>query len=120
MMTLEEIRAIPPAEQVAIFERQALFATPGKLVFPEQFAETSGDPPPRATMNPAVRDAVNACPDRGGELPVSAYVLEGCCAGSTRFECKAGKGKVPGQPTLQDCLDCRTAIIAASPQAPSP
>lgn len=60
-----------------------------------------------AAIDPAIRDRVNACPDRGNELPVSAYAAEGCCSGATRFECRGGKGFVAGQPTLAECLACK-------------
>lgn len=65
---------------------------------------------PRPAVEPAARDRVNSCPHRGNELPISAYILAGCCGGGpTRFECRAGRGKVPGQPTLRDCLQCVSA-----------
>ena len=51
-------------------------------------------------------ERVAACPHRGSELPVSAYQLDGCCTGPTRFTCSAGKGKAPGQVTTRDCLSC--------------
>lgn len=69
--------------------------------------------PKMAAVDPAIRDRVNSCPDRGSELPVSAYITEGCCTGPTRFECRAGKGIVSGQPTLRDCLECQSIAINA-------
>lgn len=49
---------------------------------------------------------VNACPDRGTELPASDPVYESGCCGSTRWECRSGQGSVAGKPTLRDCLEC--------------
>jgi hypothetical protein len=60
---------------------------------------------PRAPIDPAVRDAVNACPHRGPVLPVSMQP-EGCGCGELS-ECRAGKGKVAGRVSLRDCLACK-------------
>ena len=61
----------------------------------------------RPTIDPAVRDAVNACPSRGPVLPIS--LQDDCgCRGKEVSECRAGKGKVPGRVTLRDCLECRS------------
>jgi hypothetical protein len=61
---------------------------------------------PRATIDPAIRDAVNACPDRGSVLPLS--MQEDCgCRGRELSACRAGKGEAPGRVTLRDCLACK-------------
>jgi hypothetical protein len=61
---------------------------------------------PRPTVDPAIRDAVNSCPDRGSVLPIS--MQDDCgCRGRELSACKAGKGKVPGRVTLRDCLVCK-------------
>jgi len=62
----------------------------------------------RPAIDPAVRDAVNACPDRGPVLPVSLQPPCGCAELSG---CRAGKGAMPGRVTLRDCLACRGAGI---------
>ncbi len=60
----------------------------------------------RAAVDPAVRDAVNACPDRGPVLPLS--LQDDCgCLGKELSECRAGKGAIPGRVTLRDCLTCQ-------------
>jgi hypothetical protein len=65
----------------------------------------AGDHSPRPTVDPAVRDRVNACPDRGGVLPLS--MQDDCgCQGKELSECRAGKGKIPGRVTLRECLAC--------------
>src|SRR4051812_3325619 len=54
---------------------------------------------PRPALDPALRDAVNACPDRGPVLPIS--LQDDCgCRGRERSECRAGKGEVAGRVTL--------------------
>jgi hypothetical protein len=61
---------------------------------------------PRPTIDPAVRDAVNACPDRGPVLPIS--LQDDCgCRGKELSECRAGQGAIPGRVTLRDCLTCK-------------
>ena len=61
----------------------------------------------RGELASAVRDAVNACTDRGPVLPIS--LQDDCgCRGKEVSECRAGKGKVPGRVTLRDCLECRS------------
>ena len=62
--------------------------------------------PQRPAIDPAVRDAVNACPDRGGVLPISLQPDCGCQGGELS-ECRASKGAIPGRVTLQDCLACQ-------------
>jgi|GEM_PF-5408047 len=64
-------------------------------------------PRPRPSVDPSVRDKVNACPDRGAILSVSLQP-EGCRCGELS-ECRAGRGKEPGKVTLRDCLDCQAA-----------
>lgn len=60
-------------------------------------------------IDPAVRDAVNACLDRGPVLPLSLQPA-GCCGpGPEVSECRAGKGSIPGRVTLRDCLACKEA-----------
>jgi hypothetical protein len=50
---------------------------------------------------------IEACPHRGGVLPVSEQ-REGCgCVGTELTECRAGKGARPGAVTLDECLECR-------------
>jgi hypothetical protein len=70
-----------------------------------------GSPPsidPPAAVDPAVRDRVNACPDRGPVLPLS--LQDDCgCRGQELSECRAGKGATPGRVTLRECLACQSA-----------
>jgi len=58
----------------------------------------------RPAIDPAVRDAVNACPHRGPVLPVSQQPECGCAELS---ECRSGRGARPGRVTLRECLDCQ-------------
>ena len=58
----------------------------------------------RPAIDPAVRDAVKACPDRGPVLPLSQQPECGC---AELTECRAGRGARPGRVTLRECLDCR-------------
>lgn len=58
----------------------------------------------RPTLDPAVRDAVLACLDRGPVLPVSMQPECGC---AELTECRAGRGKVAGRVTLRECLECK-------------
>ena len=60
----------------------------------------------RPAIDPAVRDAVHACPHRGPVLPVSQQPECGC---AELTECRAGKGIRPGGVTLRECLDCQGA-----------
>lgn len=60
---------------------------------------------PRPGLDPATRDAILACPDRGSVLPVSRQA-EGCGCGELS-ECRAGKGKRPGAVTLAECIACK-------------
>ena len=61
---------------------------------------------PRPSIDPAVRDAVNACQDRGPVLPIS--MQDDCgCQGKELSECRRGKGAIEGRVTLRDCLDCQ-------------
>jgi hypothetical protein len=63
---------------------------------------------PRPAIDPAVRDAVNACLSRGPVLPIS--MQDDCgCRGKELSECRQGRGTIPGRVTLRDCLDCRGA-----------
>jgi hypothetical protein len=63
---------------------------------------------PRAPIDPAVRDAVNACPSRGPVLPLS--MQDDCgCRGQELSECRQDRGAVPGRVTLRECLACRGA-----------
>lgn len=64
-------------------------------------AESSAPP----AIDLAVRDRVNACPDRGGVLPISMQD-PGCGCGELSG-CRSGKGKVPGRVGLRDCLACK-------------
>lgn len=65
--------------------------------------------PATPSVDPAVRDAVNACPDRG--VPGGLKLLEEestCCGGGPELtECRAGRGQRPGRATLRDCLECK-------------
>ena len=64
----------------------------------------------RVALDPRVRDAVNACPDRGPVLPISQQ--DDCgCRGRELTECRAGRGARPGRATLADCLACRAASL---------
>src|SRR6185437_4067951 len=49
---------------------------------------------------------VNACPHRGGVLPVSQQPA-GCAGCGELSECRAGRGTHPGRVTLSDCLVCK-------------
>jgi hypothetical protein len=61
---------------------------------------------PRASVDPAVRDAINSCPSRGPVLPLS--MQDDCgCQGKELSECRAGKGAMAGRVTLRDCLACQ-------------
>ena len=94
-MRFDHISQVPSLEDwwsLPLDERVSLHASIANLVL---------------EIDPATRDRVNACPDRGPELPVSAYP-EGCCSGSTRHECRMGLGSIPGQPTTADCLACQS------------
>jgi glycosyltransferase involved in cell wall biosynthesis len=67
-------------------------------------------PPAPPAVDPRVRDAVRACPNRG---PEGGLVLldeeRGCCGGGAeRTECRAGKGSRPGRVSLRECLACKT------------
>jgi len=58
------------------------------------------------SIDPAVRDRVNACADRGSVLPIS--MQDDCgCVGRELSECRASQGKTPGRVTLRDCLECK-------------
>ena len=65
---------------------------------------------PRPAIDPAVRDAVNACTDRGPVLPIS--LQDDCgCLGKELSECRAGKGAIAGRVTLRDCLACQSQSV---------
>ncbi len=67
---------------------------------------------PLQGVDPLVRDAVNACPDRGAVLPISEQ--DDCgCRGRELSACGAGRGRTPGRVTLRDCLDCRESALGA-------
>ena len=60
----------------------------------------------RPSIDPALRDAVNACPSRGSVLPIS--MQDDCgCSGKELSECRDGRGTIPGRVTLRDCLACQ-------------
>ena len=62
---------------------------------------------PRPAIDPAVRDAVNACTHRGPVLPIS--LQDDCgCLGKELSECRAGEGAIAGRVTLRDCLACQS------------
>ena len=64
---------------------------------------------PRQSLDPAVRDRVNACEHRGleGGL-ILTYEERSCCGGGAeRTLCRAGKGQRPGRVTLRECLACK-------------
>ena len=88
---LQAWRAIPQAEQAALAGGAA-----------------------RRVLDPRVRDAVNACPDRGSVLPVSEQ--DDCgCQGRELTACRAGRGVRPGRVTLVDCLSCQADRLAVTP-----
>ena len=58
-------------------------------------------------LDPKVRDAVNACPERGSILPLAEQADCGCL-GREWTECRAGRGASPGKVTLRECLACQT------------
>jgi hypothetical protein len=66
-------------------------------------------PPVPAVIPPEVVEAISRCVHRGSELPMSDPVYSrGCCGGGkTRWECRDGRGSVPGKPTLSDCVGCK-------------
>jgi hypothetical protein len=93
----------PGATEPGICKHLASLAAWRSLDPDEQTARLSM---PRPVINPAIRDAVNACPDRGSVLPIS--MQDDCgCRGRELSACKAGKGEVPGRVTLRDCLACK-------------
>ena len=64
----------------------------------------------RTSLDPRVRDAVNACEARGSVLPISEQ--DDCgCRGRELTECRAGRGAKPGRVTLLDCLGCQAAKL---------
>lgn len=70
----------------------------------------------RARLDPRVRDAVLACPDRGGVLPLA--LQDDCgCLGVERTECRAGLGRAPGRVTLRECLTCRAGVLGIGASA---
>ena len=74
---------------------------------------------PARGIDPAVRDAVHACPDRGPVLPVSEQ--DDCgCRGREVSLCRAGRGAKPGRVTLRDCLDCREAFVGVGEERLTP
>ena len=64
-------------------------------------------------LDPRVRDAVNACPDRGSVLPHTEQADCGCL-GVEWTECRAGRGSTSGKVTLRECLACQTARLGCS------
>ena len=71
---------------------------------PEEQIDRLGTP--RRAIDPAVRDAVNACSARGPVLPLS--LQDDCgCRGKELSECREGRGVIPGRVTLRDCLSCK-------------
>jgi hypothetical protein len=74
----------------------------------EAIAATPTSIPIGQSIDPVVRDRVNACPERGSELSVVIQSGDCCGGGSTRFECQLGKGSKPGQVTLRECLQCQS------------
>ena len=65
----------------------------------------------RPRLDPRVRDAVNACADRGAVLPISEQADCGCL-GRELTRCHAGRGLALGKVTLLDCLDCQAARLS--------
>ena len=68
----------------------------------------------RTQLDPRLRDAVLACPDRGPVLPVSQQADCGC-RGRELTECRAGGGSTPGRVTLADCFACRAPTLPRGP-----
>ena len=66
---------------------------------------------PAPGIDPAVRDAVLTCPDRGPEGGLALLDEERtCCGGGPELTaCKAGKGDRPGRVKLPECLACKSA-----------
>lgn len=65
----------------------------------------------RTRLDPRLRDAVLACPDRGSVLPISQQ--DDCgCRGRELTECRAGQGALPGRVTLAECFECRASVLA--------
>lgn len=52
-----------------------------------------------------ILESIRACPQRGASLPVSLQPECGC---AELYECRVGKGKVPGQVTTADCWRCKS------------
>ncbi len=66
----------------------------------------------RTRLDPRLRDAVLACPDRGSVLPISQQ--DDCgCRGRELTECRAGQGALPGRVTLAECFECRASRAGA-------
>ena len=66
----------------------------------------------RTRLDPRLRDAVLACPDRGSVLPIS--LQDDCgCRGREVTGCRAGLGTTPGRVTLADCFECRGRTLIA-------
>jgi hypothetical protein len=92
----------PGRDNLAACSEIARLADWRRLSRAEQVARISQ---PRVALDPRVRDTVNACPDRGGVLPVSEQADCGC-QGVELTECRAGRGRIPGRVTLRECLEC--------------
>jgi hypothetical protein len=94
----------PGAESPGVCRHLAALSAWRALEPDEQIARLSM---PRPAIDPAIRDAVNLCPDRGPVLPIS--MQDDCgCRGRELSACQAGKGEIPGRVTLRDCLACKS------------
>jgi hypothetical protein len=76
---------------------------------PPVFQEPVGE-----SIDPRVRDAVLRCEYRGreGGLILREDEKSCCNSGEERTECRAGKGRRPGRPTLRECLACKAEVVA--------
>jgi glycosyltransferase involved in cell wall biosynthesis len=68
-------------------------------------------------IDPAVRDAVLACKERGPEGGLTLMDDErSCCGGGEeRTSCSAMKGRKPGRVTLRECLRCQSDQLTGVP-----
>lgn len=80
-------------------------------------ASAAAATPTRLALAAAIRDGINACPDRGGVLPISQQ-REGCKCGELS-ECRRLLGQTPGRVSLRECIACVEAKIEGDDESPS-
>ena len=70
-------------------------------------SEIARDPHAPAPVVDRLLSLVAGCGDRGTEAAASMqFPGDSCCGGPARFQCRAGRGRVAGWVTLDECLDC--------------